>query len=114
MKRWHCDHSMRSLSVHTRACVLRCTAKISFLLQPPCRHLMNFPPMGTVTVIWSMSAAVSLTLGAIHLLVWFQDRRAWVNLAFFFTALGVAGMAACELGLMREGSPQRFGMILRW
>jgi hypothetical protein len=38
--------------------------------------------MSWVTIIWSMSAAVSLTLGAIHVVVWLQDWRAWANLLF--------------------------------
>jgi two-component system, LuxR family, sensor kinase FixL len=70
--------------------------------------------MSWVTIIWSMSAAMSLTLGAIHIVVWFQDRRAWANFAFSITALAVAGIDACELGLMHTGSIERFGALMRW
>ncbi len=70
--------------------------------------------MSWVTIIWSMSAAVSLTLGAIHLVVWLQDRRAWANLLFSVTALAVTCIAACEMGLMHTDSVERFGALMRW
>jgi hypothetical protein len=52
--------------------------------------------------------------GAIHVVVWLQDRRAWANLAFSITALAVAGMAAFEMGLMHTDSVERFGVLMRW
>jgi two-component system sensor kinase FixL len=70
--------------------------------------------MSWVTIIWSMSAAISLTLGAIHVVVWLQDRKAWENLMFSITALAVAGIAACEMGLMHTDSIERFGALMRW
>jgi hypothetical protein len=69
--------------------------------------------MSWVTIIWSMSAAVSLTLGAIHVVVWFQNRKAGANLVCSITALAVAGMAACEMMLMHAGSVERFGAVMR-
>jgi PAS domain S-box-containing protein len=57
---------------------------------------------------------ISLTLGALHILVWVQDRKAWANLAFSITALAVAGFGACELGLMHTDSIARFGALIRW
>jgi DNA-binding response OmpR family regulator len=41
--------------------------------------------MSWVTIIWTMSAGVSLTLGGIHVVVWLQDRKAWANLIFAIT-----------------------------
>ena len=70
--------------------------------------------MSWVTIIWSMSAAMSLTLGAIHFVVWLQDRTAWANFVFSITALAVASFAACELGLMNTDSIERFGALIRW
>ena len=70
--------------------------------------------MSWVSIIWSMSAAMSLTLGAIHVVVWLQDHKAWANFVFSITALAVAGVAACELGLMHTDSVQRFGALIRW
>ena len=67
-----------------------------------------------VTIIWSMSAAMSLTLGAVHVVVWLQDRRAWANFAFSMTALAVAIFGACEFGLMHTDSVDRFGALMRW
>jgi len=57
---------------------------------------------------------MSLTLGAIHVVVWLQDRKAWENFVFSITALAAAGVAACELGLMHTDSVQRFGALMRW
>jgi hypothetical protein len=52
--------------------------------------------MSWVTIIGSMSAALSLTLGVVHLVVWLQDRKAWASLFFALTALAVAWFAAHE------------------
>ena len=61
-----------------------------------------------------MSAAVSLTLGAIHFLVWFQDRKAWANLFFSAMALSVAAFTAFELSLMRAETVAQFTLMHRW
>jgi two-component system sensor kinase FixL len=61
-----------------------------------------------------MSAAVSLTLGVIQLVVWLRDRKAWSNLLFFVGALAIAGIAAWEIALMRTDSIERFAMMIRW
>ena len=70
--------------------------------------------MDWVTIFWSMSAAVSLTLGVIQLVVWLRDRNAWSNLLFFVSALAIAGIAAWEIALMRTDSIERFAMMIRW
>jgi signal transduction histidine kinase len=57
---------------------------------------------------------MSLTLGAIHLAVWLQDRKAWPNFVFSVTALAVASTDACVLGLTHTDSLERFGALLRW
>ena len=67
-----------------------------------------------VTVIWSMSAAVSLTMGAIHFVVWLQDRKAWANLCFSCAALSVAAFAVLELILMRAQTVAQFAVMHRW
>jgi hypothetical protein len=54
---------------------------------------MNLP-----TVLWSMAAAASLTLAAVHLLVWAFDRTAHPNLMFSIIALAVAAIALERLG----------------
>ena len=67
--------------------------------------------MSWVTVIWSICAGVSLTLGAINIAVWIQNRKAWANLLFSAAALSVAWLAAGEYLLMHARSPAEFGTV---
>jgi len=61
-----------------------------------------------------MCAATCLTLAAIHLLVWQQGRDAWGHLFFSLSAVGAAGVAACELLLLRADTVERYGAVLSW
>ncbi len=70
--------------------------------------------MSLITVIWSMIAATSLTLGFVHLLVWWQNREKRERLWFFFMTIGIAGLAFCELVMMKAHTPEAFGTALRW
>jgi PAS domain S-box-containing protein len=70
--------------------------------------------MSWVTIIWSMVASACLTLAAVNLLVWCKKRTEWANLLFSLTAVGTAGMAYCELWMMRAETPGQFGTALRW
>ena len=70
--------------------------------------------MNWVTIIWSVSAGACLTLGVMHLLIWVKSRAAGAHLAFAFTAIAVAGVAACEMQLMEAGNPADFARIVRW
>ncbi len=70
--------------------------------------------MNWIVIIWSMSAAVSLTLGAIYFVVWFQDRKALANLLFSFAAWSVAVFAGFELALMRAATVAQFAVLHRW
>ncbi|MEO8615273.1 MAG: hypothetical protein ABI600_09045 [Luteolibacter sp.] len=70
--------------------------------------------MNWASTIWTMSATVSLTLGGIQLIAWLQDRRAWANLIFSFTAMAVAALAAFELALMRADNIEEFATLHRW
>jgi PAS domain S-box-containing protein len=70
--------------------------------------------MSWVTILWSMTAATSLTLAAIHFLVWLQRRTAWADLLFTLTSLGVAAYAGSELAMMLAQTPQQFAAALRW
>jgi two-component system sensor kinase FixL len=70
--------------------------------------------MSWVTVIWAMIISACLTLALVHLLVWLQEHEAWANLLFSLSALGAAGVAACELWMMHAETPAAFGMALRW
>lgn len=70
--------------------------------------------MSLITVIWSMIAAASLTLGFVHVLVWWQNREKRERLWFFFMTVGTACLALCELAMMKAQTPEAFGTALRW
>ena len=70
--------------------------------------------MNWVSTIWTMSAAVSLTLGGLHGLVWLQDRKSWANLLFAVMAVAVATFTAFELSLMRSETVEHFTLLHRW
>lgn len=70
--------------------------------------------MSWVTILWSMNAAVCLTLAAIYLLVWSKHREDWVHLLFSCTAISVAVIAGFELAVMRTETPQQVGSLVRW
>jgi len=70
--------------------------------------------MSWITVIWSMAAGVTLTLAAVHFLVWLRDRKAVANLLFSVSAVAAAVVGIQELVLMRAQTPAEFGAILRW
>ncbi len=70
--------------------------------------------MSLVTIIWSMIASACLTLAAINVLVWFQNRKAWANLLFSLLATGTAVFAYFELRMMRAGTPAEFASVLKW
>jgi len=70
--------------------------------------------MSWITVTWSMATGMSLTLAAVHLLVWLRDREAVANLLFSVSAVAAAVIAIQELALMRAQTPAEFGAILRW
>jgi two-component system, LuxR family, sensor kinase FixL len=70
--------------------------------------------MNWVTVIWSMVAAVSLTLAAINLLIWSRKRAAGAHALFTLATLGVTLTAAMELLMMQAGTAREFATALRW
>ncbi len=70
--------------------------------------------MSIVTIIWSMVASASLTLAAVHALIWFKKHTAWANLLFSLAAVSTAAMAFCELLMMRAQTPEQYGMAVRW
>lgn len=61
-----------------------------------------------------MMAASSLTLGFVHLLVWFKQRSRHASLAFFVLATSVAAFSASELSMMEAQAPASYASALRW
>ncbi len=70
--------------------------------------------MSWVSILWPMVAATSLTLGAVNLMVWWQNREKPERLWFFFMTVATAGMAFTELGMMEAATGAEFGSALRW
>ncbi len=70
--------------------------------------------MDWVTIVWTGAAAASLTLAAIHGFVWIRNRSAWSSLMFCLMATSTAGMAVCELTIMRSVDVRQLEGILQW
>lgn len=70
--------------------------------------------MSWITIIWSITAGICLTLAGVHLLVWVKSRDDWANLLFAIAAAGAVGCAGFELALMHAQTPVQFGEIIRW
>lgn len=70
--------------------------------------------MSWVVILWSMMAAASLTLAAIHLLVWHRRHSEYEHLLFFTLAASAAAFGGCELALMRAQTPAAYAETLRW
>jgi PAS domain S-box-containing protein len=68
--------------------------------------------MSWITIIWSMEAAVCLTLAAIYFTVWLQARKVWGHLFFTFSAVAAASVAAGEFVLLRTESVERYGSVM--
>jgi PAS domain S-box-containing protein len=61
-----------------------------------------------------MLAASSLTLGMVHLFVWFRDRNATANLLFAISAIAASVLAIQEMAVMRAQTPAEYLAIMRW
>jgi two-component system, LuxR family, sensor kinase FixL len=70
--------------------------------------------MNWVEVVWIVMSAACLTLGVIHLFVWFKQRSQYAHLLFFALALSATAFGACELVMMRSQSPAAYAGTLRW
>ena len=70
--------------------------------------------MSPVTVVWSMIAAASLTLAAVHLPVWWRNREARATLAFSVAAICTAAIALCELAMLKAATPADYAFAQRW
>ena len=70
--------------------------------------------MNWVEIVWIGMSAASMTLGAIHLFVWFKQRSHYAHLLFFVLAVSAAAFGAFELAMMRSQSPAGYATTLRW
>jgi two-component system, LuxR family, sensor kinase FixL len=70
--------------------------------------------MSWIMFIWSMTAGICLTLGAVHFLVWTRQRDRWANLVFSISAAIAAGYAVLDLLGLRAQTPAEYGAWMRW
>ena len=67
-----------------------------------------------IQLVWAMMAAASLTLGIVHLVVWFKQRSQHANLTFFALASAVAVFSGFELAIVGAQTPAEHALWLRW
>jgi signal transduction histidine kinase len=70
--------------------------------------------MNWITVICAMIAAACLTVGGIHLLVWFRLRRAKTSLLLANLALASAVFVGFNIAIMHARTPENAAVVLRW
>lgn len=70
--------------------------------------------MTVVGVVWVMMASACLTLGLIHLYVWYRQRSQYGSLLFSVLAISIAAVGAFELALMHAATPGAYGTTVRW
>jgi hypothetical protein len=70
--------------------------------------------MSWITSIWSLTAGIYLTLGAVHFLVWTRRRDEWANLVFSIATTAAAGYAVLDMLAMRAQTPAEYGQLSRW
>lgn len=70
--------------------------------------------MSWITIVWSMNAAACLTLAAIYMIVWCNQREGWAHLVFSFSAVAAAAIAAFELAMMHSETIGQYEGLVRW
>lgn len=70
--------------------------------------------MEAVTILWSLGAAVALTLAVVCGLVWLIERRDPASLMLCILGIATAASGFAELGMMRSVTPADYGLWLRW
>jgi len=70
--------------------------------------------MSWITFIWSLTAGICLTLGAVHFLIWARQRDQWANLVFSISAAAAAGYAVLDMIVLRAHTPAEYGELSRW
>ena len=69
--------------------------------------------MDWISVIWSASAGICLTLAGVHFLVWLKSRESWANLFFSSAAVSAAATSMFELKMMHASTPEVYDGLLR-
>src|SRR5207247_10613262 len=69
--------------------------------------------MNWITIVWSMNAGACLALAAIYFVLWCNQRKSWMHLAFSCSAAAEAALAAFELGLLGAHGTEQYGAMVR-
>ncbi|HWS27367.1 MAG TPA: ATP-binding protein [Xanthomonadales bacterium] len=70
--------------------------------------------MNWLEIVWIGMSAASLTIGTIHLFVWFEHKSQYAHLLFFTLAASTTAFAVFELALMQAPSAAAYAATLRW
>ena len=70
--------------------------------------------METVTILWSIGAAVAITLAVVCGLVWLIERRDRASLMLCVLGFATAASAYGELGMLHSATPGEYEQWLRW
>jgi signal transduction histidine kinase len=70
--------------------------------------------MGTMTILWSLAAGVSLTLAAVYGAVWMTDRQAPASLMLVILGVAVAAATYFELCMLHSATADEYGAWQRW
>jgi len=70
--------------------------------------------MEIVTILWSIGAAVAITLAAVCGLVWLIERRDFASLMLCILGAATAVSAFVELGMMQSATAAEYAEWLRW
>lgn len=70
------------------------------------------PRMNWFTLIWAVGMGACLTLGLMHLSIWCRNRRAWAQLSYAIATVGIAGLAACEMGTIKAQTAEGFALAV--
>ena len=69
--------------------------------------------MSWITVIWAMAASACVTMALPHLAIWVKRRSQVTHLLFALSALGAAGNALAELGMLKATTVEGYAAALR-
>jgi two-component system sensor kinase FixL len=67
-----------------------------------------------ITILWSMAAAVSLSVGVIHGMVWLSDRKVRAELWFALAAVCMSAYPFFDMAMMRATTGAAYGEAARW
>lgn len=70
--------------------------------------------MTWIDVAWTAAASASLTLGGVHLFVWFKERTQVARLWFFALSVSVPVFGFIELLAMYASTPAEYVVASRW